>query len=60
MIRPASEKGLAVIFVFRRSVANHPRAILSLAPAPLTADSLWGQLPDATDLFLLNCSDLPK
>jgi hypothetical protein len=49
MIRPASEKGLAATFASRRKVANHPRAILSLASAPLTADSLWDQLPDATE-----------
>jgi len=60
MMRPVSEKGLAVILVFRRSQANVPGTILPLAPAPVTAASVWGQLPDATESFLLNCPDLPE
>src|ERR1700680_793088 len=60
MMRPVSERGLAVIFVFRRSQANVPGTILPLAPAPVTAGSVWGQLPDATESFLLKSPDLPE
>src|ERR1700730_1872045 len=47
MMRPASEKDLPVGSATRCAVANNPCAIFSLAPAPVTACSLWGQL-DAT------------